>query len=269
MAPQADRGGIVSLVTTKIEGPVGLITINRPEALNMFDLPLIDALQRGLANFEQDPDARVIVVTGAGERAFAAGADIADLNARRSLAHYLEFADVVHRAFRRFEACEKPTISAINGLAVGGGLELVLATDIRIAAEQAKLGLPEIALGLFPGGGGSQRLMRQISPCRAREMMFTGDSISAASALELGLVNRVVSRERVLPEAMELALRIAGKSLLALKLLKRTLNHGADMPLPAALAYEQAMVSLAFDSSDAHEGCDAFLAKRTPTFRDR
>ena len=165
----------------------------------------------------------------------------------------------LHRLFRRFERCEKPTISAINGLAVGGGLELLLATDIRIVADHAKLGLPEIALGLFPGGGGSQRLIRQIAPCKAREMMFTGDSISAAAALDLGLVK----------ETMDLAQRIARKSPLTLKLLKRTLMAGADMPLPAALAHEQAMVSLLFDSADAHEGCAAFLAKRPPVFDGR
>ena len=235
----------------------------------MFDLPMLAALGDALADLEINAEVRVIVVTGAGDRAFAAGADIADLNSRQSLAHYLDFADRVHRLFHRFERCEKPTISAINGLAVGGGLELLLATDIRIVADHAKLGLPEIALGLFPGGGGSQRLIRQIAPCKAREMMFTGDSISAAAALDLGLVNRVVPKEQLLKETMDLAQRIARKSPLTLKLLKRTLMAGADMPLPAALAHEQAMVSLLFDSADAHEGCAAFLAKRPPVFDGR
>jgi enoyl-CoA hydratase len=258
-----------NIVITRIDGATGIITINRPDALNMFDLPMLEALGDALADLEINAEVRVIVVTGAGDRAFAAGADIADLNSRKGLAHYLDFADRVHRLFRSFERCEKPTISAINGLAVGGGLELLLATDIRIVADHAKLGLPEIALGLFPGGGGSQRLIRQIAPCKAREMMFTGDSISAAAALDMGLVNRVVPKEQLLPETMDLAQRIARKSPLTLKLLKRTLMAGADMPLPAALAHEQAMVSLLFDSADAHEGCAAFLAKRPPVFDGR
>jgi enoyl-CoA hydratase len=258
-----------NIVITRIDGATGIITINRPDALNMFDLPMLEALGGALADLEINAEVRVIVVTGAGDRAFAAGADIADLNSRKGLAHYLDFADRVHHLFRRFERCEKPTISAINGLAVGGGLELLLTTDIRIVADHAKLGLPEIALGLFPGGGGSQRLIRQIAPCKAREMMFTGDSISAAAALDMGLVNRVVPKEQLLPETMDLAQRIARKSPLTLKLLKRTLMAGADMPLPAALAHEQAMVSLLFDSADAHEGCAAFLAKRPPVFDGR
>jgi enoyl-CoA hydratase len=258
-----------NIVITRIDGATGIITINRPDALNMFDLPMLEALGDALADLEINAEVRVIVVTGAGDRAFAAGADIADLNSRKGLAHYLDFADRVHRLFRSFERCEKPTISAINGLAVGGGLELLLATDIRIVSDHAKLGLPEIALGLFPGGGGSQRLIRQIAPCKAREMMFTGDSISAAAALDMGLVNRVVPKEQLLPETMDLAQRIARKSPLTLKLLKRTLMAGADMPLPAALAHEQAMVSLLFDSADAHEGCAAFLAKRPPVFDGR
>jgi enoyl-CoA hydratase len=258
-----------NIVINSVDGPIGIITINRPEALNMFDLHVLEALGHSLSEFETNADVRVIIVTGAGDRAFAAGADIADLNSRKGLSHYLDFADVVHRLFRRFEVCEKPTISAINGLAVGGGLELLMATDIRVASDHAKLGLPEIALGLFPGGGGSQRLIRQIAPCKAREMMFTGDSISAATALGFGLINRVVPKEQLLTETMDLAQRIARKSPLTLKLLKRTIMDGADMRLSAALAHEQAMISLVFDSSDAHEGCAAFLAKRPPTFQGR
>jgi enoyl-CoA hydratase len=137
----------------------------------------------------------VIVVTGAGERAFVAGGDIGDLNSRQGWAHYLEFAETVHRAFRMIETCDKPTIGAINGWALGGGAELLLAVDIRILADNARLGLPEINLGLFPGAGGTQRLIRQVPLCRAKEIMFTGDPISAEEAVAIGLANRVVPRE--------------------------------------------------------------------------
>jgi enoyl-CoA hydratase len=161
------------------------------------------------------------------------------------------------------------TLAAVNGWALGGGTELLLCTDIRIAAESAKLGLPEITLGLFPGAGGSQRIMRQISPCKARELMFTGDRISAQEALALGLINKVVPAATLMDEALALGRRIAEKSPLVLRILKRTLLAGGDMPLAGALAHEQAMIGLVFDTEDAHEGCDAFLAKRKPDFRGR
>jgi enoyl-CoA hydratase len=254
-------------VTSRVEGHVGVITINRPETLNALDVPTLLALESRFGEIEADADVHVIILTGAGDRAFIAGGDIADLNSRQGLAHYLEFAEVVHRVIRRIETSDKPTISAINGWALGGGTELLLATDIRIAADHARLGLPEITLGIFPGAGGTQRLLRQIAPCKARELMFTGDRISAAEALDLGLINKVVPKESLMAEALALAGRIAEKSPLVLKLLKRTLSNGADMPLPAALAHEQAMIGLALDTRDAHEGCTAFLEKRQPEFQ--
>src|SRR5690606_34014499 len=219
--------------------------------------------------FERDDAVRAIVITGAGERAFVAGGDIADLDSRQGLAHYQEFAEVIHRVFRRFEVSDKPTIGAINGWALGGGTELLLTLDIRLVAEEARLGLPEITLGLFPGAGGSQRIIRQIPLCRAKELMFTGGQITAAEAVALGMCNRTVPRATLMQEALAMAGTIAQKSPLTLKLLKRSLRHGAEMPLGAALAHEQAMIGLVLDSQDAHEGCAAFLDKRAPNFTGR
>ncbi len=248
---------------------IAVLTINRPQVLNALDVPTLLELEAAFERLERDDDVRVIIFTGAGDRAFVAGGDIADLNSRNGLAHYREFAEVVHRVFRRIEICDKPTIAAVNGYALGGGTELVLATDIRILADSARLGLPEITLGLFPGAGGTQRFIRQVPPCRAREIMFTGEQISAAEAVAIGLANKVVPKESVLTEARKLAAKIAAKSPLVLKLLKRTLINGADMPLSAALPLEQSMIGLVLDSSDAHEGCTAFLEKRLPMFTGR
>src|SRR5690606_3261342 len=156
---------------------------------------------------------------------------------RTGLAHYQEFAEVIHRGFRRFEACDKPTTGAINGWALGGGTELLLTLDIRLVADEARLGLPEIDLGLFPGAGGSQRLIRQMPRCGAEELMFTGRPVTAAEAVAWGLCNRAVPAAQVMEQALALAGQIAAQSPLTLELLKRTLRNGAELPLGAALAH--------------------------------
>ncbi len=254
-------------ILTEKRGAVGILTINRPKTLNALNVPTLLEMEAALTAFEADDEVRAIVITGAGERAFIAGGDIADLDSRRGLAHYQEFAEVIHRVFRRFEDCDKPTIGAINGWALGGGTELLLTLDIRLVAEDAKLGLPEITLGLFPGAGGSQRIIRQIPLCRAKELMFTGDQITAAEAVALGLCNRTVPKTELMAQVLALADRMAQKSPLTLKLLKRSLRQGIEMPLGAALSHEQAMIGLVLDSNDAHEGCRAFLEKRPAQFK--
>lgn len=249
------------------QGKVGIMTFNRPELLHRLDVPMMLAMEEALSELEADAEVRVIVVTGTGDRAFCAGGDIDDLKTRTGLAHYRQFAEIVQRLFIRFENCDKPTIAAVNGWALGGGTEMLLAIDIRVLADDVKLGLPEINLGLFPGAGGSQRLMRQIPLCRAKELMFIGEQITANEALQLGLCNRVVPRAQLLDTAMAMAQQIAAKSPLVLKLLKRSMREGAEMPLGAALAFEQAMISLVFDTQDSKEGCGAFIEKRKPDFK--
>lgn len=257
------------LILSETVGAAAVLRINRPAALNAIDIATLRAFGTAFAAAEADAAVRVIVITGAGEKAFVAGGDIGDLASRQGLAHYQEFAEDIHKVFSRVEACDKPTIAAVNGFALGGGTELLLCTDLRLLADNARLGLPEITLGLFPGAGGTQRLIREIAPCRARELMFTGEPVSAAEAVALGLANRVVPKAELMAETLKLAERIAAKSPLTLRLLKRTLRHGSQMALPQALAHEQAMIGLALDSDDAHEGCRAFLEKRPAQFAGR
>lgn len=246
---------------------VALITFNKPDKLNALDLNMLDELEQAVLRASQDDSVRVLVFTGAGERAFVAGGDITDLNSRNGLKHYLEFAERIHAVFRLIETLDKPTVGAINGWALGGGAELLLCLDIRYIAESAKIGVPEINLGLFPGAGGSQRLSRQVSLCRAKELMFVGAPISAEEAQALGLVNRVVKNEELMNETFKVAEAISQKSPLTLKLLKRAIGDGGEMPLAVSLRYEQAVIGLVLDSEDAHEGCDAFLEKRTAHFK--
>ena len=255
-------------VLYEVNGRTAVLTINRPATLNALDLPTLDALEAQVRKAAADPAVVAVIITGAG-RAFVAGGDIADLESRQGLAHYLEFGERIHEVFRQIEALDKVTIAAVNGWALGGGTELLLCTDLRIAAASAMIGLPEITLGLFPGAGGSQRLMRQIAPCKAREMMFLGERITAAEAERLGLINQVVEDGEALTAALAMAEKLAAKSPMILKLLKRTLRDGAEMPPSAALRHEQAMIGLVLDSHDAHEGCNAFLAKRPAAFEGR
>jgi enoyl-CoA hydratase len=257
------------LVLYEQQGAVAIITLNRPKSLNPLNLPMLEALDAVVVRAEADKSVRVLVFTGAGDKAFVAGGDIPDLDTRRGLEHYLDFGERIHAVFRRIETLDKPTIAAINGWALGGGTELLLSTDIRVAVESAKLGVPEINLGLFPGAGGSQRLMRQIPLCKAKEMMFLGDRITATEAERLGLINRVVPDGALMEEVMKMANAMAKKSPLILKFLKRSMVNGDEMPLGAALKYEHAMIGLVFDTDDAHEGCGAFTEKRPADFKGK
>ncbi len=256
------------LILEKADG-IATLTINRPETLNALDIPSLQEMEEVLNKIKNDKSVRVLIITGAGEKAFVAGGDIADLNSRHAIEHRYEFALIIHRVFNLVAEMEKPVIAAINGYALGGGTELLCACDLRVASENAKIGVPEINLGIFPGAGGSQRLPRQIPLCKAKELLFTGDMISAEEAERIGLINKVVAKDKLKETVEELAKKLAAKAPIALGLLKTVVNKGLEAPLTIGLALEREMISLAFGTDDAHEGLGAFLEKKKPVFKGK
>lgn len=248
------------------EGRIGVIKINRPEVRNALDGKTLQEIEQALDQMEQDPEIGVIVFTGEGEKSFAAGADIRQLREKKALDALLPG---MSWTYRRIENCSKATIAAINGFALGGGCELAMACDIRIAADHAKIGLPELNLSIIPGAGGTQRLSRIIGKGRALYMILTGEMISAKKAEEIGLVSRVVPMEELWPTVKETAEKILAKGPLAVKMAKIAVNYGFDIDMNVALMLEKLAQAVLFGSEDKNEGCDAFLEKRSPEFKGK
>jgi enoyl-CoA hydratase len=245
---------------------VAVLTINRPKVLNALSAQTLDELRQAVLALRHDPSVRSIVVTGAGEKAFVAGADIGEL-AQQSPVAGRDHAVRGQHVFDLIENLGKPTIAAINGFALGGGCELAMACTLRIAADSARLGQPEINLGLIPGYGGTQRLARLIGPGPAMDLLLTGRQIAADEALRLGLVNRVVAAADLLPEVRKLAALLASKAPVALRCIIDAVNKGLQMPLTQAQGLEAALFGLVFSTDDMREGTRAFLEKRQPEFK--
>lgn len=244
---------------------VAVLTLNRPEALNAMSPELLDDLDRRLDEVAAAPELRAVVLTGAGEKAFSAGADIAHMRTADALTAR-EWARRGQGMADRLEGFAHPVIAAVNGYALGGGCELALACDIRVASERARFGQPEINLGIVPGWGGSQRLPRLVSPGYAKEMILTGAPIDAAEALRVGLVNRVHPPEELLDAAVALAATMAGKGVWATTTAKALCNAALEGDLAAGLAREVDGFALAFTTPDQREGMDAFFEKRPARF---
>jgi len=240
------------------------LKLNRPQALNSLTLSLVDALTAAIKDAENDPDVRVIVLTGEG-RAFCAGADLKD-PARNRPESGAEFVKAIGALTELIEACPRPVIAAINGIAVAGGLELVLACDLIIAAESARLGDAHSNYALFPGAGATVRLPRKVGLNNAKLLMFTGDMHPATEWKALGLVNQVVADEDFIDAVSDLAKKLASKSPLVLARMKQALNDAMDQPLSIALRYERALSNLHHFSADRVEGLAAFKEKRAPKF---
>jgi len=250
------------------EGAVAVVTINRPNVLNALDRQTIDDLHRALLQLQADDSVRAIVLTGAGEKSFVAGADINEL-AVLSPAQGQQHARRGQSVFDLVERLGKPVIAAINGFALGGGCELAMACTLRIAADTARLGQPEINLGIMPGYAGSQRLPRLVGKGIALEMLLSGEMMSASRAFEIGLVNKVVPGAELLSEARKVAAVLASKAPLATRYIIEAVNHGADMPLEDAQFLEATLFGLVAASDDMKEGTKAFLDKRKPEWKGR
>jgi enoyl-CoA hydratase len=249
-----------------VEEDVAWITFNRPKSLNALSDALFDEFSDALDRIVENEEVRVLILTGAGEKAFVAGADIREIAACNALGAKL-LAEKGQRVIGRLQTLPIPVIAAVNGYALGGGAEIVLACDFAYASETAMLGLPEITLGLVPGYGGTQRLPRLVGIARAKEMIFTGEMISAADALQFGMINKICRPEVLLDETLKTAKKIAGKGKVSVRAAKETINSGLNADLETGLRLEANAFGLCMASQDAVEGTSAFLEKRKPAFK--
>ncbi|KKB40666.1 enoyl-CoA hydratase/isomerase family protein [Bacillus thermotolerans] len=250
-----------------IENHIATVYLNRPP-YNPLNTQLYQELSVLFEELEKNPEVRAVIITGKGDRAFAAGADINEMM-NLSNVEMAEMSRVSREAYDKVEALSKPVIAAVNGLALGGGCELALACDFRICSSNTKFGLPEINLGIIPGGGGTQRLPRLVGQSKAKELLYFGEMIDAEKAKEIGLANKVTELEDLMSEAVRWAEKLAQKPVVAMSMVKKSINKGSDMGLPAALDLETVCFGNAFASEDRKEGMQSFVDKRKPQFTGR
>jgi enoyl-CoA hydratase len=257
---------LTTLLFEKEDG-LGTITLNRPESLNGLNDELLKELSRLMDEIAADQEIKAVILTG-GPRVFAAGGDIAYIASLDAMGA-AEFVALAQDAVDKIDKLEKPVIAAINGLALGGGCELILAADIKLASESAIFGLPEINLGIIPGAGGTQRLSRAVGPAWAKYLIYTGENIDAQRAAGIGLVNAVFPRDQLMEEAQKLGKKLAAKAPIALGAAKKCINYGSGVDLNSGLQYEQKTWALLFATQDQKEGFQAFLEKRKAKFTGR
>lgn len=247
---------------------IAILRFNRPNVLNTLNRQVFLEIISIFDEIQKEMAPKVVILTGSGDRAFIAGTDITEMENLSSL-DAREFASLARRAIDSIENLDRPVIAAINGFALGGGCEVAIACDIRIASEKAKLGQPEINLGIIPGSGGTQRLPRLIGSSRAKRLIFTGELVDAKTALEIGLVDKVVPHDQLIDEAKRMALSIASKPTVALALAKSAINRGLGLDLRTGLDYEIECFAQCFATSDQKEGMKAFLERRKALFIDK
>lgn len=255
------------IIYEKSEG-IATITLNRPEALNAFSKEVVEEILQALEDIRRDENVRVVVLTGAGEKAFSAGADIKAMIGINPL-KARELSLMGEKLCVSFENLEKPVIAALNGYALGGGMEVAMSCDIRIASENVRMGQTEINIGLIPGWGGTQRLTRLVGRGKAKELVFTGKMIDARTAEQLGIVNMVVPADKFRETVRQFALELAAKAPVALKIAKALIDKGADIGLESALALEREGFGVVASTEDLQEGVKAFTEKRKPTFKGK
>ncbi len=253
-------------VTLERQDQIAILTIYRPKALNALNSATIKEISLALDDVKNDPSIKVLIVTGSGEKAFVAGADIAEMKDFSSM-QARRFAQLGHEMMRKIELLPQPVIAAVNGFALGGGCELAMACDLRLASTNAKFGQPEVTLGLTAGFGGTQRLPRLVGAGLASEILFSGDAINAQEAFRIGLVNHVFAQDQLMNEAIVLAQRIAARAPLAVQLSKSAIQRGINLDLDDALAYEAEIFGLVSGTKDQKEGTSAFVEKRKPAFK--
>jgi enoyl-CoA hydratase len=246
------------------EGAVAIVKMNRPAAMNALNSQTLGELKEAFSGLKDDDAVRVIIITGEG-KAFVAGADIAEMKDMTG-DQAKEFSEKGQKVFSKIAKMKKPAIAAVNGFALGGGCELAMACDIRIASEKAKLGQPEVNLGVIPGFAGTQRLSRLVGTAKAKELIFTGDMVDAQSALSIGLVNQVVPADQLMNVCMEMANKIASKGPVAVRLAKKVINNGIEEKLDKGSEYETDEFGECFAKGEAKEGMTAFLEKRKPNW---
>jgi enoyl-CoA hydratase/carnithine racemase len=252
------------LVLFEIQGPIAVIRINRPKALNALSKEIVDLIDDKLELINKNKEIKVLIVTG--DKNFAAGADIVDMvEKNKEEARAFAFSET----FSKLESIGMPTIAAICGYALGGGLELALACDLRIASEDAQVGLPEINLGIMPGAGGTVRLPRLIGEAKAKELIYLGGRLPAHEAYQFGIVNKVVKNEELMDEAFKMAGKLAEKSVVAIKAAKKSINSSSEMTKTDAIKNEAELWSGLFDSQDQKEGMRAFIEKRKPNYQGK
>jgi enoyl-CoA hydratase len=249
------------------EDKVGIITLNRPP-MNPLSTAVWSEVGMAIDEFKADPAVKAIIITGNGTKAFAAGADVTEMATLTPVEVY-DFCQGSKITMEKIENLSKPVIAAIAGVAFGGGCELALSCDFRIAADNAKFAFPEVGLGIIPGGGGTQRLTRLVGATKAKELMFLGDIIDAAQAEKIGLVNKVVPVDNLQEEAMAMAKKLASKPAVALHMCKAAINDGTNVDISTGLALEIQNFILAFASADGKEGLTAFVEKRKPNYIDK
>lgn len=255
-------------VLVQKQGGVCTITLNRPEVRNALSFPMVLELRAAVEELQLDDETRSVIVTGAGDRAFCAGADLKE-RAGLSEAEVRRYIQTIRTTFTLVENLPMPVIAAVNGVALGGGTELALASDLRVVSEQATLGLTETSLAIIPGAGGTQRLPRVVGWAKAKELIFLARKIGAQEALEVGLANRVVPHAALMDETRALAETIAQNGPLALRAAKRAIDRGADMDLASALVFESTCYEVLIPTEDRREGLTAFREKRKPVYKGR